>query len=78
MVLDSPSAYQILAIRLLPPLLNLLSPPFPMKAPVCALASLLLSEGNGNPLQYYCPGNPMDRGAWKVRVYGITEEADMT
>ena len=21
-------------------------------------------EGNGNPLQYYCPENPMDRGAW--------------
>ena len=21
-------------------------------------------EGNGNPLQYSCPENPMDRGAW--------------
>ena len=21
-------------------------------------------EGNGNPLQYACLGNPMDRGAW--------------
>ena len=21
-------------------------------------------EGNGNPLQYYCLGNPMNRGAW--------------
>ena len=21
-------------------------------------------EGNGNPLQYFCLGNPMDRGAW--------------
>ena len=21
-------------------------------------------EGNGNPLQYYCVENPMDRGAW--------------
>ena len=21
-------------------------------------------ERNGNPLQYYCPENPMDRGAW--------------
>ena len=21
-------------------------------------------EGNGNPLQYSCLGNPMDRGAW--------------
>ena len=24
-------------------------------------------EGNGNPLQYSCLGNPMDRGAWKVQ-----------
>ena len=23
-----------------------------------------LGEGNGNPLQYYCLGNPMDRGPW--------------
>ena len=23
-----------------------------------------LGEGNGNPLQYSCLGNPMDRGAW--------------
>ena len=49
-----------------------------MKTPVCALASLLLSEGNGNPPQYSCLGNPMDRGAWQVTVHGITEEADMT
>ena len=23
-------------------------------------------KGNGNPLQYCCQGNPMDRGAWRV------------
>ena len=23
-----------------------------------------LGEGNGNPLEYYCLENPMDRGAW--------------
>ena len=23
-----------------------------------------LGEGDGNPLQYYCPENPMDRGPW--------------
>ena len=28
-------------------------------------------EGNGNPLQYSCLGNPMDRGAWKATVYGV-------
>ena len=26
-------------------------------------------EGNGNPLQYYCLGNPMDRGAWQATVH---------
>ena len=30
-------------------------------------------EGNGNPLQYSCRGNPMDRGAWQATVHGITE-----
>jgi len=26
-------------------------------------------EGNGNPLQYSCLGNPIDRGAWWATVY---------
>ena len=30
-------------------------------------------EGNGNPLQYFCLGNPMDRGAWEATVYGVTK-----
>ena len=28
-------------------------------------------EGNGNPLQYSCLGNPMDRGAWRATVHGV-------
>ena len=28
-------------------------------------------EGNGNPLQGYCPENPVDRGAWQTRVHGV-------
>ena len=28
-------------------------------------------EGNGNPLQYSCLGNPMDRGAWRAAVHGV-------
>ena len=28
-------------------------------------------EGNGNPLQYYCLENPMDRGAWWARVHRV-------
>ena len=27
--------------------------------------------GNGNPLQYSCLGNPMDRGAWWAAVHGV-------
>ena len=30
-------------------------------------------EGNGNPLQYSCLGNPKDRGAWQATVHGVTE-----
>ena len=29
--------------------------------------------GNGNPLQYTCLENPMDRGAWQATVYGVTK-----
>ena len=29
-------------------------------------------EGHGNPLQYYCLENSMDRGTWKATVHGIT------
>jgi len=27
--------------------------------------------GSGNPLQYYCRHNPMDKGAWQAIVHGI-------
>ena len=30
-------------------------------------------EGNGNPLQYSCLENLMDRGAWWVAVHGVTK-----
>ena len=30
-----------------------------------------LGEGHGNPLQYSCLENPMDRGAWQARVHGV-------
>ena len=29
-------------------------------------------EGNGNPFQYSCLKNPMDRGAWPATVHGVT------
>ena len=28
-------------------------------------------EGNGNPIQYSCLENPMDRGTWRVTVHGV-------
>ena len=41
-----------------------------------------IREGNGNPLQYFCLGNPMDGGAWWSAVYGVgpwgREELDTT
>ena len=29
--------------------------------------------GNGNPLQYSCLGNSMDRGAWWASVHGVAK-----
>ena len=34
-----------------------------------------LGEGDGNTLQYFCLGNPMDRAAWRAIVHG---ESDTT
>ena len=34
--------------------------------------------GNGNPLQYSCLENNMDRGAWRATVHGVAEESDTT
>ena len=36
-----------------------------------------LGEGNGNPLQYSCLDNPMNKGTWWVTVHGVTKELDM-
>ena len=30
-------------------------------------------DGNGNPLQYSCLENPMDRGAWQATVHGVSK-----
>ena len=30
-------------------------------------------EGNGNPLQYSCLGNPMDRGIWQATFHGVAK-----
>ena len=33
----------------------------------------MLGEGNGNPLQYSCLADPVDRGAWWAAVYGVAQ-----
>ena len=38
----------------------------------------LEKEGTGNPLQYSCLENPMDRGAWWATVHEVTKESDIT
>ena len=38
---------------------------------VCILFNL--GEENGNPLQYSCLENPMDRRAWQATVSGVTK-----
>ena len=34
--------------------------------------------GRGNPLQYSCLKNSIDRGAWQTTVHGVVKESDMT
>ena len=36
-----------------------------------------LEEGDSNPLQFSCLGNPMDRGVWRAAVHGVTGKLDM-
>ena len=35
-------------------------------------------EGSGNPLQYSCLGNPMDKGAWQATVHGSAKNSNTT
>ena len=35
--------------------------------------SIMLGEGNGNPLQCSCLGNPMERGAWQATDHGVAK-----
>ena len=37
------------------------------------LSMLVIGEGNGDPLQYSCLENPMDRGAWWAAVHGVVK-----
>ena len=35
-------------------------------------------EGNGNPPQYSCLGNPLDRGTWQARIHEVSKESNVT
>ena len=35
-------------------------------------------EGNGNPLQYSCLGNPMDKGTQWATIHVVATESDTT
>ena len=37
-----------------------------------------VGEGNGNLPQYFCLGNPMDKGTWQATVHGVVKELGMT
>ena len=37
-----------------------------------------LGEGNGNPLQYSCVENSMDRRVWQATVHRVAQSQDMT
>ena len=40
---------------------------------VGSISTLGRSLGNGNPLQYSCLGNPMNRGAWQATPHGVVK-----
>ena len=37
------------------------------------LSEFAIWGGNGNPLQYSCLGNPLDKGAWRAIIHGVTK-----
>ena len=41
-------------------------------------AGLIPGERNGDPLQYSCLGNSMNRGAWWATVHGVAKQSDTT
>ena len=50
-----------------------LSTPLSMAPVLMARYHTTDGEGNGNPLQYSGLENPMDRGAWRATVHGVTK-----
>ena len=53
---------------------------FPSLYPLCTyfLSLSIFGVGNGNPVQYSCLENSMDRGAWQASGPWCLKESDMT
>ena len=69
-LLTEPGASQVvLVVKYLPPMQEMWVQSLGQEDP---------GEGNGNPAQYSCLENPMDRGAWWVAVHGVAKVSDMT
>ncbi|XP_042097851.2 granulocyte-macrophage colony-stimulating factor receptor subunit alpha isoform X10 [Ovis aries] len=49
------------------------SPPVEFDEKCALVKKNNFGEGNGNPLQYSCLGNPMDRGTWRAAVHGVAK-----
>ena len=49
-----------------------MSPPAMQETQLIPRSRRSVGEGNGNPLQYSCLENPMDRGAWWATIHGVT------
>ena len=49
-----------------------------LKGPCLPALGRSPGEGNNNPLQYSCLGNPMGRGAWSTMVQEVAKESDTT
>ena len=48
--------------------------PLTSRGVLYALSKRFSGEEHGNPLQYSCLGNPMDRGIWEVVVHRVIKE----
>ena len=59
--------------RWLMPCYALSTPCFTSQQPDTVAIVFPVGEGNGNPLQYSCLENPVDRGAWWAAVDGVTQ-----
>ena len=46
---------------------------FTLMPSLLTMSNVLLGEGNGNPLQYSCLENPLDREVWWAAVLGVTK-----